>query len=263
MYIITVANQKGGVGKTSAAVHLGAAFARHSLNVVIIDLDPQANATAILSDPKVLAEEAPSTAEVLVDEVPIGRILRATTEPGVLLAPASKRLAAAQMMLTSKLDRERALSRALAGYDEANIILIDTGPEGQLALANALVASTHVLIPFTPDAAALHGMRSVEALVDVVRQKGLNPKLRRAGLLQIGMDKRLNVTEGVRDFLEEERGELLMNSAIRANARFLGTVGQHRTIFDLEKGTDRKGSIDYTEAAAELWNRLSPQRVAA
>jgi chromosome partitioning protein len=249
------------VGKTAVAVHAAAVLGAQGKRVVLVDLDSQANATSILSTEEDLAKPSSTTAEVLLGQATMKGILRPSTAPGVQLAPASGRLTAAQVRLNDKIGRELVLRKALAGL-EADVVVIDTGPDGHWAVANALVAASHVVIPFTTDTAAIHGLLATEALVEDA--KALNEGLSVAGLLQIAYDRRMALTDELREQVKKQRGRLLLDVPIRANARFNSTVGLHKTVFELEKGaSEKKGTEDYQNAVASLMGRIRKGRAAA
>lgn len=251
MHVVTVGNRKGGVGKTSVAVHLAATLGRRGAKVVLIDLDSQANATAILTE---LKNPAVSAAEVLLGDATVLEALVDTRSEGVRLVPASKRLVAAQLMLSDKLGRESMLKRAMKGL-EADVVLIDTGPDGHWAAANALVASTHVLIPFVADPLALQGLVAIEALVHEVVSQKLNPSLRIVGVLQVAADRRVGITEEVRAQAAKLVGRKLFETVIRENSRFSTCGAWHQDITQLEPPSGR-GVVDYAAATDEMLARL-------
>lgn len=253
MHVVTIANRKGGVGKTSVAVHIAAMLGRRGVDVVLIDLDSQANATTILTDPG--EEPELSAAEVIAGQVRVVETLIPTNSAGVLLSPASKRLVAAQLMLVDKMGRERMLAKAFDGL-VADVVIIDTGPDGHLAAANALVASTHVLIPFTADPLALHGLAAVEALVAEVKRHELNPKLQVVGAVQVALDRRTRVSEEIREQAGKHLGAGLFESFVRENSRFQTCGAWHRDVTQLEQGGERRGTEDYGAVTDELLQRM-------
>ena len=257
--VLTVASRKGGVGKTSAAVHLAATLGRRGADVVLVDLDSQANATTILTQPDSLPDGAPTTAEVLAGDRPLAETLVATTSPGVRLAPASARLIAAQLMVLDRPGREFLLRRALEGL-QADAVVIDTGPDGGLAVANALVASTHVLVPFTADPLALSGLLAIEALVAQVQRQYLNPGLQILGALEISAHRRVQVAAELRDQAARHLGPALFETRVRENAKFRACSIWHQDVSQLEHGADRRGTADYEAVTDECQARLAAAR---
>jgi chromosome partitioning protein len=190
--IVAVANQKGGVGKTTTAVNLATAFAQRGRRVLVIDLDPQANATTGLG----VAEDSPKTSyELLLGEVAVDAAVLASAVPGLFVLPASANLAAAEIELGGEARREFLLARALrgqiAGYDD---VLIDCPPSLNLLTINALTAADSVLVPLQCEFYALAGLAQLMGTIDRV-QRGLNPRLALQGVVLTMYDRRNNLCE--------------------------------------------------------------------
>jgi len=262
MNILTVASRKGGVGKSTAAVHLAVALARAGRRVLVVDLDAQANATMMLTDP---VEKPPprTTADVLAGRLDLARVIQGTDIPGVMLAPGAKELTEATLYAQSRPGGTTMLRRSLKTRLSFDYLFIDTPPENVIAVTNALVASTHALVPFTPDAGALFGLAFVREAIDEIVSSGLNDGLKFIGSLQVAVDERVKLTEAARNDVRRAKAELFV-SEIRTNSRFLRCVGEHRTIFDIERGAggEHKGSSDYMDAATELERRIRGRRAA-
>jgi chromosome partitioning protein len=257
MITIAVANRKGGVGKSTVTANLAAALALDGHRVLVIDMDSQASATATLLEE--LPDDARTTAEVLVGECGLAEIIRPSTREGVFVAPASKHVTGAQLALVSRAGRETMLRRALRAVSGFDFALIDTAPEAQLATANALVAASHVLMPFTPDPKALEGLQTTsEVVADIVA--GELASVRILGCVQVDFDRRLAVTHQARSQVQEAYGELLLATAIRTNANFIPCPAWHRDIFALEERErpPRRGSEDFRALAVEILARLKP-----
>src|SRR5262245_2146837 len=158
MHIIAVANRKGGVGKSSVATHLAAAFGIQGWRVLMLDMDSQASTSSMLLDE--LADDALTTTQLLLGEARLPDIIRPSVREQVWLAPAASDLTQAQFAIAGSTGRETILRRALREVSGFDVVLIDTAPELQLATLNALVASSHVLLPFTPDPKALEGLET-------------------------------------------------------------------------------------------------------
>jgi chromosome partitioning protein len=267
MFTVAIANRKGGVGKSSVATNLAAALALSGRRVLLIDMDSQASATAVLLDE--LPADAATTAHVLVGQTPLADAIRPSTRENLFIAPASRDLTAAQLGIVSKTGRETILRRAMRGLADYDIAIIDTAPEQQLATVNSLVAATHVLMPFTPDPKALEGLRTTSEAVAEIAAAEL-AEVQVLGCVQVVHDRRLGVTEQARDQVKAAYGDVLFETRIRANSSFIVCPAWHRDIFAIEQAerAPRRGSEDYralaTEVAARLgWKETSRAQVAS
>ena len=263
MHVIAVANRKGGVGKSSLVTNLAAGLAEADRRILVIDMDSQASATAVLAD--ALADGAPTTTQLLLGTATIDQVVQASNRDRVWLAPATADLTQAQLTIAGRTGRETILRRALRHVTGYDVVIIDTAPEQQLATVNSLVAATHVLMPFTPDPKALEGLATTSHTVAEIAEAELGvPSV--LGCVQIGYDRRLAVTKQARDQVRAAYGELLFETAIRTNSSFIVCPAWHRDIFALER-QDRaahRGSDDYRALAAELAHRLQlPDAVSA
>jgi chromosome partitioning protein len=254
MHTITVANRKGGVGKSSVTTHLAAALAIRGARVLVIDMDSQASTTSMLLEH--LDDDAPTTTQLLLGQTRLAGIIRCSTRKHVDVAPACGELTRAQFAIAGKTGRETILRRALrdVAYD---VVVIDTAPELQLATLNALVAATHVLLPFTPDPKALEGLHTTtEAVSEIAAAELASPKL--LGCVQVAYDRRLAVTEQSREQVGAAYGELLLETRIRANSSFIVCPAWHRDIFAMERQEHARtrGSQDFLALADEVIDRL-------
>jgi chromosome partitioning protein len=257
---LTVANQKGGVGKTTTTMNLGAALARSGKRVLLIDSDPQANLTSYLGvSPGSPPHESLLTLEsVYLSKRPFDRAaldqLIARTESGPDLIPADRALSGVEYYLFSRADRELVLARFLKLLeDRYDFALIDTPPSLNLLTLNALCASGSVLIPVQTEFFSLEGIVKIRAAIDDVRARW-NPGLTIAGVLPTQVAARRKLTQEVLETLRAELGVTLFNAMIRENAAVAESSGHARSVFDYARSSP--GAQDYRAAADELVGRL-------
>jgi chromosome partitioning protein len=213
--VIALANQKGGVAKTTTTLNLGVAFAEQGHSVLLIDLDPQGNLTMSQGlNPDVIER---SMFDVLVHRVPMEEVVE-TRE--VDIAVSSIDLAGAELALSSMMGRERALEKALAPVrDRYDYVLIDTPPSLGLLTINAFVAADGVLVPVQTEYLSLRGLVQLENTLSMVREN-LNPRVEIIGILPTMFDKRLLHSREAVDILNENFGDLIFKTKIRKTVRF-------------------------------------------
>jgi chromosome partitioning protein len=213
--VISFANQKGGVAKTTTTLNLGVALAEQDLKVLLVDLDPQGNLTMSQGlNPDTIER---SMFDVLVHRLPIQEVIH---HAEVDLAVSSIDLAGAELALSSMIGRERALEKALAPVKETyDYILIDTPPSLGLLTINALVASNGVIVPVQCEYLSLRGLVQLENTLSMIREN-LNPDVGIEGILPTMFDKRtLHAREAV-EILQENFGDLVFNTKIRKTVRY-------------------------------------------
>ena len=259
--IVAIANQKGGVGKTTTTMNLGAAIAKAGKRVLLIDCDPQANLTSYLGvTPGTAPYEGLSTVdEVFLAKRPLDDSSRtrfiATTRSGVDLVASDQNLTGIEYYLFSRTDKELVLSHFLNGLrSRYDYILIDTPPSLSLLTLNALCASDRVLVPVQPEFFGLEGIVKIRAAIEMVRERW-NAGIAIVGVLPTQVSERRKLTTEVLDALKAELGPLLFDTQIHDNAAVTESSGQGTSVIEYRKSS--RGAEEYTEAAMELMLRLS------
>jgi chromosome partitioning protein len=248
--VIAVTNQKGGVGKTTTSINLAASLAKTKRRVLLIDIDPQGNATMGSGIPKDEVDE--TVYQVLLGLEPIERGVK-PTEGGYDLVPANSDLAGAEIELISIDRRERRLRGAIESVSgRYDYILIDCPPSLNLLTINALVASQAVLIPMQCEYYALEGLSSLVATVQRIRES-LNPRLEIGGLLRTMFDPRSTLANEVSAQLLKHFGDKLFNTIIPRNVRLAEapSYGKPVIAYDLHS----KGAQAYLALAGEMLRR--------
>lgn len=249
--IIAVTNQKGGVGKTTTAVNLAAYLAGPECSVLLLDLDPQGNATSGLGLQKDSLE--PTSYEVLLQQTTLDQAIQTTDREGLYLLPANPNLAAAEVELVSAPQREFRLRQAL-DVATFNYIIIDCPPALGLLTINALTAAHSLLIPVQSEYYAMEGLGQLLTTVQRVRQ-GLNPGLDLLGVVLTMYDKRTSLSDQVKEELQKHFGDKLFKTTIPRNVRLAEAPSFGKTIFEHDRWS--KGARAYKQFAKEVSKRVN------
>jgi chromosome partitioning protein len=252
--ILTVANQKGGVGKTTTTVNLAAALAQAGAKVLVIDLDPQGNASTALGVEH--RSDTPSVYDVIVDDAPIVDVVQASPEfPGLTCVPATIHLAGAEIELVSLVAREQRLREALRVYlrdHEVHYILIDCPPSLGLLTINAFVAAREVLIPIQCEYYALEGLSQLLNSIQLI-QRHLNPDLDVSTILLTMYDSRTNLANQVVEEVREHFPRQVLNTLIPRSVRISEAPSYGQSVISYDANSP--GSLSYREAASEIAHR--------
>ncbi|WP_332248993.1 ParA family protein [Nocardioides sp. J54] len=260
--VFVVANQKGGVGKTTSTVNLAAALTQLGQRVLVIDLDPQGNASTALNIEH--HQGTPSTYELLVDGAAIVDIAQPCPDAaGLWVVPATIDLAGAEIELVSVVAREQRLKRALdahprigsadtAGEERFDYVFIDCPPSLGLLTLNALVAGAEMLIPIQAEYYALEGLGQLLATVDMVRAH-LNPELAVSTIVLTMFDARTRLAAGVAAEVREHFGDQVLSTAIPRSVRVSEAPSYGQTVMTYDPGSP--GALSYLEAAREIVTR--------
>jgi chromosome partitioning protein len=248
--VLTIANQKGGVGKTTTAVNLAASLAMHGSRVLVVDLDPQGNASAALDVEH--RSGVSSVYNVLVEGLPLADVVRPVSAfSDLYCAPATIDLAGAEIELVPSVARESRLARAIHAYDSSSLdyIFIDCPPSLGLLTVNALVAAPEVLIPIQCEYYALEGLEQLLRTVELVRSH-LNPGLVISTILLTMFDSRTRLASQVADEVRGHFGSLVLDSVIPRSVRVSEAPSYGQSVMTYDPGSS--GALAYLEAAREM-----------
>jgi chromosome partitioning protein len=253
--VFTIANQKGGVGKTTTAVNVAAALALQGLKTLVIDLDPQGNASTALGIEH--RPGTPSSYEVLIGEIPLQQALhRSPHNERLFCVPATIDLAGAEIELVSMVAREGRLRTALADlkHHDFDYVFIDCPPSLGLLTINALVAAPEVLIPIQCEYYALEGVGQLLRNIEMVKAH-LNPSLDVSTVILTMYDGRTKLADQVADDVRSHFGDKVLRTVIPRSVKVSEAPGYGMTILDYDPGS--RGAMSYLDASRELAHRGS------
>ncbi len=246
--VICIANQKGGVGKTTTAVNLSASLAVAEKRVLLLDIDPQGNATSGLGIK--IEEDSQSIYHALIDQIPIRELIRDTELDFLKIIPANIELIGAEIELVNSPEREKKLRNALNGLrQDFDFIIIDCPPSLGLITVNSLTAADSVLIPLQCEYYPMEGLSQLLKTIKLIKNN-LNPLLEVEGILLTMFDKRNNISHQVMEEVRAHFGSLVFNAVIPRNVRLseCPSFGKPIILYD----ADSRGAESYLELAKEI-----------
>lgn len=257
--VIAVLNQKGGVGKTTTTINVAAYLAKAGKKVLLVDLDPQGNATSGLGIDKLSLEG--TTYSALVEGAAFDSVAMLTSIDNLTLIPTNANLAGTEVQLALAENRETRLRELLqlAGHD-FDIVLIDCPPSLGLLTVNALVAATDVLIPVQTEYYAMEGLGQLIQVIQRVQQ-GLNPTLQILGVVMTMYDSRTTLSEQVKMEIVRVFGDLVFKAVIPRNVRLAEAPSHGKPVMYYDKWS--KGARAYKQLSKELQNRIDQQGATA
>jgi chromosome partitioning protein len=255
--ILTISNQKGGVGKTTTAINLAAAIALRNKRTLLIDLDPQSNSTIAFFDPKDIPA---SMFEIFSDgKTPLASIIKPTANPMLSVAPAKLSLAKLEQILAGQFDAPFKLKDALGPVlKDFDYIVVDTPPALGILTVNAMVASTHLIVPIQAAYFAIEGTDDLLETYERIRARP-NPALKVLGVVITLFDKRTNISRDTNEQIRSVFGSVLFKTRISKNVRLEESPAYKETIFTFAPKSP--GAVEYRKLALEVIQRVEEDRI--
>jgi chromosome partitioning protein len=256
--VLSIANQKGGVGKTTTSINLAAALALKKRRTLLVDLDPQANATIGFFEHD---ENLPTMFDIFTDHpVEIARIIRPTKDENLFVAPSRLALARLEQQLAGQFDAPFKLKDALApALKDFDFVVVDTPPALGILTVNALVASTHLLVPIQAAYFAIEGTDDLLETYARIRSRP-NPDLKVLGVVITLYDKRTNISRDTHEQIRATFGDALFKTRITKNVRLEESPAYKETVFTYAPKSS--GADEYKKLAQEVLQRVQEDRVA-
>ena len=255
--VIAIANQKGGVGKTTTSVNLAACLADHGLSTLLVDCDPQANATSAVGMPKI---EGVSIFDGLTGEAPLQEQVRETAFPKLFLLPAERNLASAEIAVARMDDYLQRLQLAmlpLKNCPDYDYILIDCPPSVGVLMMNAIAAADTILIPIQCEFFSLEGLGSMLETIEQIKSSGANPALELEGIVMTMYDPRTNLSQQVMDEVRKHFGEKVYQTPIPRSVRLSEAPSHGRPIIHYDR--NNAGCLAYEAVCQEFLQRQARQ----
>jgi len=249
--VIAVTNQKGGVGKTTSTVNLAYCLAKEGKKVLLIDFDPQGNATSGLGIDKTKLEH--TVLDVIQNNVPLSAVVISTETKNLSLVPATPQLANAEVELAKAERRFTRLKSALEGHDDYDFVLIDSPPSLSLLTVNGLIAANYVLLPVQAEFYAMEGLGQLLETMQLVR-KGLNPTLELVGVLVTMMDTRTTLSKQVLAEIQKHFPGKVFETTIPRNVRIAEAPSHGVPVGAYDRWS--KGARAYKSLMKEVLNRV-------